>query len=86
MKKLLLVLIFGITGIGYSYSQLPDPDTILITECYLGAHSGVAFMEITNMGEDTVNLERYFLMCGKPGGDLGVGAGGYYPLHPYQYI
>ena len=66
-----------IAGMSLSYSQTPD--TLLITECYIGGNPGDPYVEITNMGLNPVNLTKYFIMSNTNGGALGV-TGGYYKL------
>ena len=77
MRKLLLVLVFFLGGLSLSNAQ-PAPDTLLITECFIGDHPGNAFAEITNMGKLPVDLSSYFIMSNNNGQALGVYQGTQY--------
>lgn len=82
MKKLLLVLLFFTFGLQYSFSQLPTPDSLVISELYIGDNPETAFAEITNMGKTPVDLSKYFIMSGTNGGKLGASAANsYYQLN-----
>lgn len=78
MKKILLLASLFLAIMGNSFSQ--QPDTILITECFLGGHSGNGFVEITNMGKSPVDLSRYCLMSSNLGSPFATLQAGYYML------
>lgn len=79
MKRILLGLTGVLAGMASLFGQ-PNPDTLLITECYIGGHPGNPYVEITNMGNQPVDLAKYFIMSATNGGVLGSTTGSYLRL------
>ena len=80
MRKLLLSFFSLLTGLGFSNTLSAQPDTLVISECYISGIPGRGMMEITNMGKNLVDLSKYFVTSSTNGSDLATGVSGYIRL------
>ena len=68
MKKILLFLCSLVAGTSLAFSEVPD--TLLITEAFIGHNPARTYVEITNIGKSPADLSNYFLVNSTNGGPL----------------